>query len=104
VRSNGGWTAQTELGGKRQRFYGGKLCENLVQAVARDVFAEALLRLERAGFEVVFHVHDEAVCEVATQNAPEAARAIAALLTTTPDWMPGLPLEAETQISPSYFK
>lgn len=104
VSSNGGWTAQTELGGKRQRFYGGKLCENLVQAVARDVFAEALLRLERAGFEVVFHVHDEAVCEVATQNAPEAARAIAALLTTTSDWMPGLPLEAETQISPSYFK
>jgi len=104
VRSNGGWTAQTELGGKRQRFYGGKLCENLVQAVARDVFAEALLRLEQAGFEVVFHVHDEAVCEVPSASAREAAVEIERIMSTTPDWLLGCPLAAEAVVTTRYCK
>lgn len=104
VRSNGGWTAQTELGGKRQRFYGGKLCENLVQAVARDVFAEALLRLEGAGFEVIFHVHDEAVCEVDSSLAQAAAARIEQIMSTTPDWLPGCPLAAESVVTGRYCK
>lgn len=104
VRSNGGWTAQTELGGKRQHFYGGKLCENLVQAVARDVFAEALIRLERAGFDVVFHVHDEAVCEVPASSAREAAAEIEKIMSTTPDWLPGCPLAAEAVVTARYCK
>jgi len=104
VRSHGGWTAQTELGGKRQHFYGGKLCENLVQAVARDVFAEALLRLERAGFDIVFHVHDEAVCEVASASAQKAAAEIEKIMSTTPDWLPDCPLAAESVVTGRYCK
>ena len=104
VRSSGGWTAQTELGGKRQYFYGGKLCENLVQAVARDVFAESLLRLEQAGVEVVFHVHDEAVCEVPEASAQEAALAIEKLMSITPDWLSGCPLAAEAVVTKRYCK
>jgi hypothetical protein len=104
VSSLGGWTFQTERGGPVQRFYGGRLAENLVQATARDVFAEGLLRVERAGFQILFHCHDEVVCEVPDASAPEAAAEISRLMTTTPDWMPGIPLEAETQISDRYCK
>jgi len=104
VSSNGGWTFQTERGGPVQRFYGGRLTENLVQATARDVFAEALLRIERAGFQILFHCHDEVVCEVPVASASAAAAEIARLMTTTPDWMPGIPLEAETQVSDRYCK
>ena len=104
VSSNGGWTFQTERGGPVQRFYGGRLAENLVQATARDVFADALLRIESAGFQILFHCHDEVVCEVPVASAPAAAAEIARLMTTTPDWMPGIPLEAETQVSDRYCK
>jgi hypothetical protein len=104
IRSAGGWTFQTELGGPVQRFYGGRLAENLVQATARDVFAEGLLRVERAGFQILFHCHDEVVCEVPDDSAPAAAEEIARLMTTPPDWMPGIPLEAETQVSDRYAK
>lgn len=104
VSSAGGWTFQTERGGPVQRFYGGRLAENLVQATARDVFAEGLLRVERAGFQILFHCHDEVVCEVQSDIADQGSDEIARLMTTVPDWMPGIPLEAETQVSNRYLK
>ncbi len=104
VSSRGGWTFQTERGGPVQRFYGGRLAENLVQATARDVFAEGLLRVERAGFPILFHCHDEVVCEVPAASAEDAASEVSRLMTTVPDWMPGIPLEAETHVSNHYCK
>lgn len=101
VSGKGGWTAQTERGGPRQYIYGGRLAENLTQSVARDVFAEALLRLARAGIDVVFHVHDEAVCEVPTGTGTEE---ITRLMTVTPDWLPGCPLAAEADVTNRYCK
>ena len=101
VSSQGGWTAQTERGGPKQYIYGGRLAENLCQAVARDVFAEALLRLDRAGINVVFHVHDEAVCEVPSGTAPEE---VERLMSITPDWLTGCPLAAEAVVSNHYCK
>ena len=44
--------------------WGGKLVENIVQATARDCLAEAMLRLDRAGYKIVMHVHDEIICEM----------------------------------------
>lgn len=44
--------------------YGGKLVENIVQAIARDCLGVTILRLETAGYPVVFHIHDECICEV----------------------------------------
>ena len=101
VSSSGGWTARVGRGGRRVPFYGGKLCENMVQAVARDVFAAALLRLHRAGVRVVFHVHDEAVCEV---DAGTGHHEIERLMSVTPDWLPSCPLAASSFVTNRYCK
>lgn len=101
VSSHGGWTCQTQRGGPKVRMYGGKLAENLVQAVARDVFAEALLRLAAAGIDVVLHCHDEVVCEVPIDTDPAD---IERLMSITPDWLPGCPLAAESVESEHYLK
>jgi len=87
--------------GERESFWGGKLMENVIQATARDVLAEGILRLEAAGIPVVFSAHDEVVCEVdADFDGAEVKR----LMTIAPDWMRGLPLEAEYVESKYYLK
>jgi DNA polymerase len=101
VRSAGGWTARIVRGGPRVSIYGGRLTENCIQSTARDVFAECLLRLHRAGVDVVFHVHDEAVCEVDLGTDP---REIERLMSITPDWLPGCPLAAEAVVANHYCK
>lgn len=44
--------------------YGPKLVENCIQAIARDILAEAMLRVDATGFDIVAHVHDEMIVEV----------------------------------------
>ncbi|MGO9834577.1 MAG: hypothetical protein ACLP1X_10200 [Polyangiaceae bacterium] len=51
-------------GGQRERSYSGKLAENVTHAVCRDLLADALVRPDGAGFEIVLHMHDETVAEV----------------------------------------
>src|SRR5690606_36229944 len=55
---------QTSKKWTKLRTYGGKLVENLVQAIARDCLAESLRRLDAAGYNIVMHAHDEVVLEV----------------------------------------
>ena len=81
--------------------YGGKLTENLVQAIARDCLAVTLLRLERAGYPVVFHVHDEAVCECDKTHGLEGMLRIFA---TPPAWAPDLPVRGDGYSTPYYIK
>jgi len=95
------WTACVERGGPQIPFYGGKLCENLVQAVARDVMGEAILRLEKAGCSVVMHIHDEAVCEV--DNSVQAGE-IEHLMSVCPEWLEGCPIGAEAADAMRYKK
>lgn len=102
TRTPKGLTAEVQ--GKRQAFFGGKLAENLSSATARDVLGDILLRLDAAGYRVVMHIHDEVVVEVPIEQAEAAAEAITRIMTTTPDWLEGLPLTAETIISPHYTK
>ncbi len=74
--------------------YGGKLTENIVQAVARDLLAEAMSGLCRAGFVIDFHIHDEVIMEVPEDSGrtlEEAIRVMCAL----PGWAEGLPLNAD---------
>ena len=85
-----------------QETYGGKLTENITQAVARDCLAEALERLEAAGFPVVFHVHDEVVIDAAPEQA--SLEAVVEIMKQPPAWAPDLPLNADGWIGGYYRK
>lgn len=82
--------------------YGGKLVENIVQAVARDLLAESFLRIEAAGFKPVLQVHDEVVAEAPIGFC--TLEDYEALMSVLPDWAEGLPLKAEGWIGPRYRK
>lgn len=73
--------------------YGGKLTENAVQAIARDVFMTGMLRAEEAGYRVCIRVHDELVCETPDEPA-YTSDGLATLMSTNPSWSAGLPLAA----------
>lgn len=73
--------------------YGPKVVENIVQATARDCLAESMKRLEALGIPIVFHVHDEVICEVPEDSY--TAQEIADIMGKPIDWAPGLPLRAD---------
>ncbi|WP_069648963.1 DNA polymerase [Caloranaerobacter ferrireducens] len=80
---------------KRRRLstYGGKLVENITQAIARDCLAEAMLGLDEAGYNIVFHVHDEVVLDV--PNGIGSLEEVKEIMGRFIDWAPGLPLKAD---------
>jgi DNA polymerase len=82
--------------------YGGIWIENAVQAVARDLFAAAMPRLEAAGYPIVLHVHDEIVAEVPDGFGSEEE--FKAILLTVPAWATDLPLNAKTRNGPRFCK
>lgn len=73
--------------------YGGRLTENIVQAIARDVLAEAMLRVEKAGYPIVFTVHDELICEV--EKGFGSVAEFEELMAQPPAWADGLPIAVE---------
>ena len=80
-------------------------CENATQAMARDVFADALLRVHDSGVgRIVWHVHDEVIVEVPVDRAQAASDEVRRLMCVPPDWCPTLPLDAESSISSHYCK
>lgn len=89
----------TDHRGVRTYTYGGRLAENATQAGARDILAAALVRLHNAGYEIVGHVHDEAM----VQNTTDVER-ISAIMCELPDWAEGLPLAAEGGFMRRYRK
>lgn len=88
----------------RVETYGGKLVENVVQAIARDCLAQAIDHLEAEGFPVVFHVHDEVVIDIAPFADDETMlnRVIQIMATPIP-WALGLPLGADGWVG-TFFK
>lgn len=82
--------------------YGAKFCENIVQATARDVLAEAMLRLEKKEFDIVCHIHDEVVLEV--PEGSSSVEEVNEIMAVCPDWCEGLPLKAAGFESPFYKK
>ena len=85
-----------------QETFGGKLAENATQAIARDILAHALLTLEKNGYPVVFHVHDEAVIEmpIGQGSLEEACR----LMAIAPDWAKDLPLRADGEDHLAFYR
>lgn len=81
--------------------YGGKLTENIVQAIGRDLLAYALLQLEREGVRTLFHVHDEAVAE---SHDPQTLAKMERIFAQTPEWAKGLPLAGAGFTTPYYMK
>lgn len=91
-----------DVGGMRSVFYGGLLCENLVQATARDVFGFHVVLLNRTpGIRVLFTVHDEAVNECANHIT---ARNVQDIMSICPPWLNGCPITAEANEVPCYCK
>lgn len=78
---------------QRLKTYGGKLAENVTQAGARDVIGNAMPIAEGAGYELVLTVHDELITE-APDSSEFNVKHLSSLLSTVPDWAPGLPLAA----------
>lgn len=85
--------------------YGGKLVENCVQAIARDCLAEAIERLEAAGYPIVFHIHDEVVIDIHPSIAPEQMlQKVIDIMSTPIAWAPGLPLAADGWVGDFFRK
>lgn len=83
--------------------YGGKLTENIVQAVARDLLANSLMNLYREGFEIDFHIHDEVIMEVPEDSGRTLEEAVG-IMCRLPGWAEGLPLSADGFESRYYKK
>ena len=83
--------------------YGGKLVENIVQAIARDCLAVTMTRVSKAGYSIVMHVHDEMIVDVPIEDKDALAR-INAMMAQPIDWAPGLPLKGDGYETPFYKK
>ena len=92
---------QTTRKWERTDTWGGKLVENIVQAYARDCLAVALLRLDEAGYDITFHVHDEIIAE-----APDGSRweDMAEIMGRPIEWAPGLLLRGDGYDTKFYMK
>jgi len=93
--------AVTAIGSPRDHYYGGKLVENLVQAVARDVFLNTIIQLEMSGYPVIWHVHDEVICET---DLDADLKDFEEAFVAPPEWMSDLPIATEVEAVGHYKK
>lgn len=90
------------VGLRQFTFYGGKLTENATQAVARDVFATQMRDIHyKHGLTTLFSCHDELILEV---DPHVTAKDVEALMSVTPEWLPGCPIAAEAKEVDRYCK
>ena len=104
------YTDYAHAGKTKEQTYGGKLVENIVQAIARDVLADAINRISKAlvagsvNARIVLHVHDEVVVEAEAGCAEQVQEYLEKVFSTSPNWAAGLPLKGESFISDYYKK
>lgn len=112
IEKNDGWRGDHEIieyEGMNQvtkkwgkiRTYGGKLTENVVQAIARDILGIVILRAHAAGLNIVFHIHDEIVVEA---EAGQTLADVEKIFSETIDWCRELPLKGAGYTTPYYLK
>ena len=94
-------TNQTTKKWEKVRTYGGKLAENIVQSIARDILGVIILRAYERGYDIVFHIHDEIVVEA---HEGQTLQAIEAMFSEPIHWCPGLPLKGAGYTTPYYLK
>jgi DNA polymerase len=82
------------LGDKKQKLYAGRLCNNIVQALARIVMSDGMLRVGKR-YPVVGTVHDELLALVPDMEGEEAKAWVHAQMVKVPTWMQGIPLNAD---------
>lgn len=92
---------QTTKKWEKTHTYGGKLTENIIQAIARDILGHVLLQADERGLNVVFHIHDEIVVEAEQGQTLEE---VEALFSQSPDWCADLPLQGAGYSTPYYLK
>jgi DNA polymerase len=92
----GGWV--------HQRSWPGKITENIVQAIARDVLAEAMILLHRRGVPLIATMHDELIAEVPEAEADHTYDLMQRIMRTSPGWAPDLPLDAAGFVARRYHK
>lgn len=85
----------------RGETYSGKLVENITQATARDLLAEAMWRMEQAGLDIVAHIHDEVVLEVPKGSV--TVEDVTAIMNQNPVWAEGLPLSSAGYYGPDFY-
>lgn len=86
------------------KLWGGFIAENASQALARDIFSDMLVRISEAGHTIIMHVHDEVVVEADADKAEEALEEILKIMSTPPEWISNIPLDAEGTILTRYTK
>lgn len=106
VQAQSGLSAEIPRTGKmmRLKFWGGALTENLVQATARDIFMDCVLRLHEVGIPPILRVHDEAICIFKEDTAEQDLKLMIDTMSTPPQWMPELPISAEGHLCKKYSK
>ena len=85
----------------RTRIYGGKIIENVCQAIARCIIGEQMLQIAKK-YKVVLTVHDSIACCVKDKEVAEAQEFIESRMRWTPDWAKGLPIDCESGTGKSY--
>jgi hypothetical protein len=90
--------------GQEETTYGGKITENIVSGICRDLLADAMRACERAGLPVALHTHDELVAEVPIASAAAGLRQLLTIMTTPPEWAGGVPIAVEGYLSSRYAK
>jgi DNA polymerase I-like protein with 3'-5' exonuclease and polymerase domains len=83
------------------KLYGGKVVENITQAVARIVVSEQMVKIGRR-YPVALQVHDEIVCVVPEEQADACKEYMMAVMSTPPKWAPDLPVACEADVGPNY--
>ena len=96
-------TNQTTKKWEDTETYGGKLVENIVQAIARDCLAEAMMRVSSM-YPIVMHVHDEMIVDMPAETADDNLHIVNEIMGMPIDWAPGLPLKGDGYVCEFYRK